>query len=151
MKRKQRCASALNTLHMDFISATTISAGSVWMSRHDSVADRRSVRNEFTATKILAHLESAAPKIASVFSHLYENAIDFGAHPNERGFSMSTSVEHAQDRVHLNTIYLHADSLSFDLGIKTAARVGLCALMISRLIYPLRSSSFSASMTRSTS
>jgi len=107
-----------------------------WMSRHDSDTGRKAVRNEFTATKIQASLAGAAPKIGAAFSTLYEGVIDFGAHPNELGFSVSTFVQHEDDRVHFNTIYLHADGLPLDLGIKTTARIGLCALMIARLIYP---------------
>lgn len=106
-----------------------------WMSRHDSEADRKAVRNDFSAAKIQAHLNDAAPKIGVIYSRLYESLIDFGAHPNERGFSMNTAMERGEDRVHFNTIYLHKDGTALDFGLKTCARIGLCVLMIARLIY----------------
>ncbi len=66
-------------------------------------------------------------------------SIDYGAHPNERGVSLSSrAVDIEADGKQFLTIYLHSDGLGLDYGLKSAAQVGLWALRIAQEIYPTR-------------
>ncbi|UVK39950.1 hypothetical protein LHFGNBLO_001365 [Mesorhizobium sp. AR10] len=109
-----------------------------WLTRSDSEAAKKVVRNEFTESKIRKQIAATSAKLAQHFGTLYETLIDFGAHPNEQGFSLSTSIRRVDGNVHLDTIYLHGDGLPLDLALKTTAQVGLWVLHIAQLLYAAR-------------
>ncbi|MGE7368319.1 hypothetical protein ACQKKX_04510 [Neorhizobium sp. NPDC001467] len=109
-----------------------------WMSRTDSKKTRKAVRDEFTAGAVKASIKAASAHIAQGYETLYEQALDYGAHPNETGFSMSSALRRADDRIHFDTVYLHSDGLALDFSLRTTAQVGLCVLRIGQLIYPTR-------------
>jgi hypothetical protein len=110
-----------------------------WMSRHDSPDATKLVRKEFQHIKICEHLAAANADVGRAYTRLYDQAIDYGAHPNERGTSLSTTIENIEDGgKRFNTVYLHGDGLMMDFALKTTAQVGLCVLRIAQLIYPSR-------------
>lgn len=109
-----------------------------WMARHDSPAHKGAVIKEFTNSAVVAALRAEAPKIANGYVALYEQTIDFGAHPNERGFSSSTRMDRREDETYIGAIFLHEDGPALALAIKTVARVGVTIALIARLIYPAR-------------
>ncbi|WP_117195930.1 hypothetical protein [Rhizobium terrae] len=109
-----------------------------WMRRHDSDEHRKAVRKEFTAAKVEKKLQAADASVAKAYEILYERLIDFGAHPNEKGFSMSSNIRRENGDVHIEAIYLHSDGLPLDLALKTTAQVGIAALRIGQIIYPQR-------------
>jgi len=107
-----------------------------WLRRGDSDANRKAVKDEFQIGKIKAHIRAQAATIEATFDHLYNRLIDLGAHPNEAGYSLnSTMSKTAEGDVHLQTIYLQGDGLSLDLGMKTAAQVGIWSLLVMQLLY----------------
>lgn len=106
-----------------------------WMHRNDSEATKKVVRDEFTHNKIKKHVSAAATKLGGQFELLYEKLIDFGAHPNEQGFSMNSAMRRDGENVHFDTIYLQADGLPLDLGLKMTGQVGLWVLHVMQLIY----------------
>lgn len=111
----------------------------LWMNRHDSPAARKAVRDEFTHGKICRHIKAAAPELGDIYSILYDRVIDYGAHPNERGSSLSSMMEDTEDGGRrFSTIYLHGDGLQMNVGLKTAAQVGLWVLRIAQELYPTR-------------
>ncbi len=111
-----------------------------WMRRNDSEAHKAAVRQEFTANKVKKALEAADAKVAEAYEHLYERLIDFGAHPNEQGFSMSSAIRRQENGdVHLDTVYLHGEGKALDLALWTTAQVGIAVLRIGQLLYPSRS------------
>lgn len=111
----------------------------LWMNRHDSSKAKQKVRKEFTHGKICANIKEAAPKLGSVYSELYDRVIDYGAHPNERGASLSSNMKDTVDGGRsYTTTYLHGDGLQLDFGLKTTAQVGIWVLSIAQVIYPTR-------------
>ena len=108
------------------------------MRRHDSDDHRKAVRKEFTAAKVEKKLQAADPSLSKAYETLYECLIDFGAHPNEKGFSMSSNIRRENGDVHIEAIYLHSDGLPLDLALKTTAQVGIAALRIGQILYPQR-------------
>lgn len=110
----------------------------IWLRRHDDKQTLKVVNGEFTVTNIRKTIETSDRKLAAIFDELYQRAIDFGGHPNERSITSSlTIIEHA-DRKEMQQIYLHADGLILDYGLKTSAQVGLCALKILQEVFTAR-------------
>ncbi|MDH2091486.1 hypothetical protein N5K21_22400 [Rhizobium pusense] len=109
-----------------------------WMRRHDSDDHRKAVRKEFTAANVEKKLQAADTSLAAAYQTLYERLIDFGAHPNEKGFSMSSNIRRENRDVHIEAVYLHGDGLPLSLALKTTAQVGIAVLRIGQILYPSR-------------
>ncbi|MBC2806980.1 hypothetical protein C3Y94_028015 [Rhizobium ruizarguesonis] len=109
-----------------------------WMRRNDSDANRAAVRQEFTANKVKKKLRDADGKVATAYETLYEQLIDFGAHPNEKGFSMSSTIRKENGDIHIEAVYLHGDGLAMRSALRTTAQVGICVLRIGKTLYPQR-------------
>lgn len=110
-----------------------------WMNRHDDEASRKAVRREFTHARILDQLKRSDARLAEVYAQLYEQTIDFGAHPNERGASMSSEILDLPDGgKEYRTIYLHGNGLALDFSLKATSQVGIAVLQIARKVYPNR-------------
>lgn len=109
-----------------------------WMKRNDSKKNKEKVRDEFTHGAIKRALKSADAKIGGYFESLYDGLIDFGAHPNEQGFSMSTKLKEGPGETHILSIYLHDDGIPLNFTLKNTTRVAICVLQIAYLIYRTR-------------
>ncbi|MBY5873742.1 hypothetical protein [Rhizobium leguminosarum] len=109
-----------------------------WMRRNDSDANKAAVRTEFTANKVKKKLQNADPNVATAYETLYEQLIDFGAHPNEKGFSMSSNIRRENGDVHIEAVYLHGDGLPLRSALRTTAQVGICVLRIGQILYAAR-------------
>lgn len=107
----------------------------VWERRHDDEASMAACKSAFTVRAVKEHVRSLAPKIADSFDALYGEMIDYGGHPNERGFSISTSIVENSDHMQINAIYLQGDGIALDWGLKKTAQVGLWALLAFQLLY----------------
>lgn len=113
-----------------------------WMSRHDarSRSQEDKWRKEFSHGNVIRAIKAADNSLATNYQYLYNQAIDFGAHPNERGMSFGTELEDINDGGrHFRTLYLHRDGFPLDFALRTTAQVGICILKIAQIIYPLRS------------
>lgn len=112
-----------------------------WMSRHEprTRSQQDKWKEEFTHGRVARGITSANPDLGRVYTELYDRAIDYGAHPNERGTSMGSALEDTDDGgKRLLTIYLHEDGLLLDFALRATAQVGICVLRIAQAIYPLR-------------
>ncbi|BCH27964.1 hypothetical protein [Mesorhizobium sp. L-8-3] len=118
-----------------FIGADTERAER-WLRRHDGDAEKAQVRKEFAIGNIKQHLRGLSSKLGDLFEELYEAMIDFGGHPNERGFSASLRMEKGEDRRTIEAVYLQGDGVALDWSLATTARVGLWSLHAFQLIYP---------------
>ncbi len=112
----------------------------VWMRRGESEAARKAVRTEFQARKIFNVLKSDDTTLAAIYDKLYEKLIDAGAHPNEFGAMLSTTVaESEKGDMSFDTIYLHQNGVPLDYWFRLCAQVGIWALRAADLVYPERS------------
>ena len=112
-----------------------------WMDRHEprTKSQQDKWREEFTHGKVARGIAAADPDVGRSYNELYDRTIDYGAHPNQLGDSMGSTLEETEDGdARFVTIYLHADGLMMDFALRTTAQVGLCVLRIAQLIYPLR-------------
>lgn len=110
----------------------------IWLSRHENDASLRRAKSEFTIAHMKTEISARAPTLRDKFDRLYELCIDFGGHPNERGFSSNMQIRNEADRTHFLTVYLNEDNNALNFGLKTAVQVGLWSLFCFRLLYPER-------------
>jgi hypothetical protein len=112
-----------------------------WMDRHEprSPTQQKKWKDEFTHGKVVRYISTANADVGRAYTELYDRTIEYGAHPNERGASMSSTLEDTDDGgLRFGTIYLHDDGLMLDFALRTAAQVGICVLRIGQMIYPQR-------------
>lgn len=57
----------------------------VWTNRHRDADSHKACRKTFTFDKAIKPIEERAPSIYALAVGAYDNAIDFGAHPNLKG------------------------------------------------------------------
>lgn len=107
-----------------------------WLRRGDSEDNRTAMRKEFHNDKIKDHLQAAAPVMREQFDRHYRQLIEFGAHPNEMGYSLNMTIERtdAGDAI-IQTVYLQSDGVQLDIGLKVAGQIGLWALHLMQLLY----------------
>jgi len=59
----------------------------IWLSRHESEANKKALKEKFKIGDMLSLLETTDSKLGKISRSLYERTIDYGAHPNERSLS----------------------------------------------------------------
>lgn len=112
-----------------------------WIGRHDprTRSQQSKWREEFTHGKVARCVTQSDSDLGRVYATLYDQTIEYGAHPNERGSLLSMVIDETEDgKRRYNTVYLHGDGLSLDFVLKTTAQVGICVLQLAKLIYPHR-------------
>ena len=116
--------SAGYALHM----AKTPGADIVWLNRHEDEASLKAARKLIEIGNVRATILACNQKAAGVFDTLYQTAIDFGAHPNERAVTGSLNIERGKDHAEMQQLFLHGDGPQMDHALISMARAGLCAL-----------------------
>lgn len=107
-----------------------------WLRRRDSDENRKALLSEFHNNKIKKHIQASAPIMREQYERLYNQLIDFGAHPNEMGYSLNTRLERNEaGDASIQTVYLQADGAPLDMGLKVAGQTGLWALHLMQLLY----------------
>jgi len=106
-----------------------------WLRRHESDTAKRKVKNEFKIGVLLLLAKQVDPLEGEVAAALYEQTIDYGAHPNERALMQFVEITEAAGTVELKTIYLDGDSDKLRSSLKTLAQVGVCSLSLFRATY----------------
>lgn len=104
--------------------------GSVWLRRHVDSAALYEVRAKFRYKHVRSTLRARDGTLCRVIEQLYESAIDFGAHPNERALTGSMVLDRLPNLTKVSVVYLHGDSLALDHALKFTARVGFGSLSI---------------------
>jgi hypothetical protein len=110
----------------------------LWLRRSESEEHRRAVRKAFHNDKLKDHIKAQAPVMCAQFDHLYNQLIEFGAHPNEQGYSLHSEISRQEGDVHFQTIYLQDDGPRLEMSMKLSGQVGLWVLHLMQLIYPER-------------
>ena len=113
-----------------------VERGKLWFSRGDSKQAKENVRTEFGYGNLKRYFETHHATVAPAFVSLYETLIDFGAHPNEAGFSINQKLRRENRQKVFDTVYLHDDGLPLDFGLKNLGRVGLWTILAFRELYP---------------
>jgi hypothetical protein len=109
--------------------------GEMWLKRHGDATTMNAVKDTFQIRKIRLTIEKANQHAAKVFNELYQRAIDFGAHPNERSVTGNLRITDLDGRKLFEQIYLHGDGAPLIHALKTTAQTGVCALEIFQEIF----------------
>jgi hypothetical protein len=112
----------------------------VWIRRDEGTESLARVRREFTQARVREAIKSFDAKISERYQYLYDAAISWGAHPNEK--ALTTSLRIDQDPIKkvttLQVIMLPHGGNIHKLALRRCGQIGLCVLEIFALIYPER-------------
>ena len=72
-----------------------------WLRRHDSDAHKKKVKDEFKIRTMLDLAKSIDKKEGKVAELLYEHAIGYGAHPNERALMQMLQINEKASQTYL--------------------------------------------------
>lgn len=124
-----------NALYGFYLSRNPVSR-ETWLRRHENDAARQAVRDEFTIRRLLDTIKAADAQEGNVAQTLYNETIDYGAHPNERALIQAFKMEKGEGRIEFKVGYLvRGDSPASLLALKRAAQVGVSVLSVFRLVY----------------
>ena len=117
----------------------TPSLSETWLSRHDSDPKvAKAAREKFTIGEVRRSISVGNQHAAELFHRLYNEAIDFGAHPNERGITGNMTITDVPNGTQFQHVLLQGDGLQMDYALITTARAGLCSLDILQTVFPER-------------
>lgn len=125
---------AAYALHID----QTPALAETWLKRHDSDPARAAVRREFSIVNLRASIKGRDRHAEEVFHRLYEESIDFGAHPNERAVTGSLEIETTDQGREFKQLWFHGDGQTLDYVLVSTARAGICALQILQNVFGAR-------------
>ena len=107
----------------------------IWLRRHDDAKSKQTMRKEFTVGNLLSTLKSEEVKLHAIAKELYDRAIDYGGHPNEKAFFTVMKQTEDGSKLTFHPAYLVGNEPALHVALKTCAQVGLCALSIFQCVY----------------
>jgi hypothetical protein len=107
----------------------------IWLRRGEGRNERSQVKKEFSFRHLIDGLASEDQRESTAAEALYEQCIDFGAHPNEAGYMGNQKMEEDNGQIRFEVAYQNASPLALGLALRTTARIGVCILGIFRLIF----------------
>jgi len=115
-------------------------AAEIWLHREDGPKEKQACRKDFTAGNVLKSLKATDSAVYEKANTAYEKTIDFGAHPNLASMVMmlNVSVDPDKNAAQFKLKYLSNESEAIHGAVKSAAGVGVCALMVLRHVFPER-------------
>jgi len=110
----------------------------VWLNRHESDSSKQQVKQEFHHRRLQESLRSLDPLVADEFDRLYDRAIDWGAHPNEKALSSRIGLKREDGRVQASVAFLSVRDAEHQVGIKAAFHAGVLVIDLFAHLYPQR-------------
>lgn len=108
----------------------------LWMKRHRDAAALKAAKKSFGYSSVFKTLEKIDPQTATLADMLYQRAVDFGAHPNERAVTGSMTIRIDGSTRYFMQDYLAGGTQEHRHSLRTTAQTGLCALIIFQAIFP---------------
>jgi hypothetical protein len=125
-----------NTLYGFYISKKPASR-EIWLRRHDSDDARQKVKTEFIIRNLLDTLTASDSQEGKIAKTLYDETIDYGAHPNERGLMQKFEMRREEEKTQFNVkSVVKGDAPASLLALQRSAQVGVFSLGIFGFIYP---------------
>ena len=123
---------ALYALHIN----KNPSLAEIWLRRHDNEKSRRKIKESFQHRCVMKTLRDIDVALHADLSQLYEQTIDFGGHPNERGVMGSLAVKaEGDDTAVIRSQFLHGDSRALNHVLRATTQIGRGSLMVFQLIF----------------
>jgi hypothetical protein len=122
-------------LHIAKDPARPAARAIIWLCRDDDEDAEKRCRNEFTVANVRATHEALDANNAARCRALYDESIEQGAHPNERG--ALTALRRSEDgqTINFQAVLLTDDWKVIALVLKNATESALSALKVFRLIF----------------
>jgi hypothetical protein len=120
-----------NAVYGFYLSKNPKSA-EIWLQRNDGPEMKKKAKTEFMFTKLLQSLKLQDIKIGEIVNKLYEQTIEFGAHPNNISITGSVRYSETKDKRRYDIAYISGDQLSNQVCIRTCAQVGVTVLFVFR-------------------
>ena len=95
-------------------------------------------RNALSHNKVRKSVEAVNRHAAERFEKLYQWAIDFGGHPNERSVTGNMKMVEEKDRREMLAIMQHGNGVQLDAALVGTARCAMCALEILQSVFGAR-------------
>lgn len=81
-----------------------------WNRRDDGLSEKKTAKNLFKWGELMQSLDVVDRDLAERIRSLYDQTIEFGAHPNVSGVSLSSEISPTTDgRYEISSIFLHGD------------------------------------------
>lgn len=109
-----------------------------WLKRHESETAKKEVKKIFIIRAMVDELKSSDTKLGEIAEKLYEQSIDYGAHPNERGLTTALKYSKLEGAIRYDVVHLTADPIPICFCLKFIAQSAILCLKILQLILPER-------------
>jgi hypothetical protein len=100
----------------------------VWLRRNDSPAAEKKQRDACAIHLVIKAVKAANRHAGARFEKLYKEAIDFGAHPNQRAVTANLKMEREPHQITTKAIMQHGDGVQLDYALMFVARCGVVCL-----------------------
>jgi hypothetical protein len=122
-----------NSLYAFYISRNPKHA-KIWIDRHKDEASKKKCKDTFKVGSIWAELKTSSATTAKEAKQLYDRAIDWGAHPNER--SVFPNIVPKQDGSGLSLHLITSDPTFIRVGVIYTIKTSLLTFRIFALVFP---------------
>jgi hypothetical protein len=124
-----------NTLYGFYFSKNPASR-EIWLRRPESDDAKKKVKNEFTIRNLLETLAASDSREGQIAETLYQETIDYGAHPNERGLMQKLQMNREEGKAQFEVYsILKGDAPASLLALKRTAQVGVFSLGIFEVVF----------------
>ena len=110
--------------------------GNLWLNRHAGPSSKGQLVRTFRTGALIATVGERDKPLSVSVSEIYEDLIDRGAHPNERGLMTTSAIEQDESRIRLSVTFLTGDSPVYRVALINTCRVGVASIALCRLIFP---------------
>ena len=110
----------------------------IWLRRNEDAGSKSRCKSEFTISNLRRTHDALDPNTAKDLHAIYEDLIDFGAHPNQFGVMIAMRKSESEKQNDFSVGILHAESLPIVLALRMAVAVAIGALKTFQLVFPER-------------
>ena len=111
----------------------------IWLRRNENEAAKARCKSQFTVTKVKQTHEALDASTAKELQGIYENLIDFGAHPNQFGVMTSMKKKsESEKQTNFSVGILYPERLPVLFALRMAVGVAIDTLKTFQLVFPER-------------
>jgi hypothetical protein len=110
----------------------------IWWDLNVSPEAKQASKYEFTVWNVRRTHEALDATTAAAMHKLYEDAIDSGGHPNERGVASSLRIDRSPGAATIGVGFLHPNELAMKAALKATVDIAIGVAKTIALIYPER-------------
>ena len=113
-------------------------SGRLWLDRHQTESGRKRVRDAFHPNRLSSTIKHLKASLWLEYERLYERAIDFGGHPNERALSGRIDLSRNENNVRVAIAFLSTRDTAHQVAFKSLYHAGIIVLDLFSLSFPER-------------